>query len=87
MSATAGSYRAVVCGVLREVYAPLRNAEKLLSEHSGAAPRTTRNWLTEDHAPHGEHLIGLMAHCDELKQAIDRLVRETANAQIPDDHC
>lgn len=65
----------VVSSFLRQKFAPLKHAEKLIARASGATPRTVRGWLSGDHAPQSEHLINLMARYQELSIAINDLIR------------
>lgn len=70
------AYAETVHRVLREEFAPLKHATKILARMAGTTPRTAENWIAGLCAPQGAHLIRLMAHCDELKAEIDRLIQE-----------
>jgi hypothetical protein len=76
-------YAALVCGVLRERFAMLRGAEKLLARAAKVSPRTAENWLRGECAPNGEALLSLMAECDELALAILAEVARRRAARAP----
>lgn len=57
-------------------YGPRRHAPEMLARDAGTVPRTARGWLRREHAPHAEHLVALMAECDDLAQKINDLVKE-----------
>lgn len=69
-------YADVVFGFLDQRFRPLRGAEKLLARVAGCTPRTARGWLDHQHAPQGEHLLSLMAACDDLAADISKAVEE-----------
>lgn len=71
---TAIGYAPTVCDVLRREYSHLKSAAKIVAQKASVTPRTAENWLTGQNAPRGDELIRLMAECDELKAAIDKLV-------------
>jgi hypothetical protein len=73
---TATGYAPTVHGVLRDVFGPLKGAAKIIARKARVTPRTAENWLGGQNAPRGDELIRLMAECDELKAAIDKLVEE-----------
>lgn len=75
------AYAETVHRVLRAEFQPLKHATKILARLTGATPRAAENWLAGVCAPQGVHLIKLMAHCDELKAEIDRLIAEEKCAQ------
>lgn len=60
------AYPDLVGGFLRQRFGLLRGAEKLLARMARSSPRTAENWLRAECAPGGEHLLNLMAECDEL---------------------
>jgi hypothetical protein len=60
------TYPDLVGGFLRQRFGMLRGAEKRLARMAQCSPRTTENWLRGACAPGGEHLLNLMAECDEL---------------------
>lgn len=70
----AASYSDVVFGFLDQRFRPLRHAEKRLARLAGCTPRTARGWLNREHAPQGEHLLALMAECDDLAAEISNAV-------------
>ena len=57
-------------------YGQRRHAPEMLARDAGAVPRTARGWLRREHAPQAEHLVRLMAECDDLAQRINQLIRE-----------
>ena len=79
MTVTAEVYGNVVTTTLRAKFGPLRFASELLARLVGVAPATAQNWLEGKHAPRGAELIRLMARCDELSVAIQRLVEAERN--------
>lgn len=64
------AYPELIGGFLRQRFGLLRGAEKMLARMAGASPRTAENWLRLECAPTGEHLLNLMAECDELAGVI-----------------
>jgi hypothetical protein len=51
-----------------------RHSDKILARITRATPGTVKNWRRKRNAPSGEHLMRLIASCDELKAEIDQLV-------------
>jgi hypothetical protein len=72
---TTAVYVETVRASLRRTY--LRDAAKVVARLIGVSPRTAQSWLDGYNAPHGAHLIRLMAHNDDLAQEIMRLVEVT----------
>lgn len=71
MQLSAGpGYADLVGGFLRDRFGLLRGAEKILARKAHCSPRTVENWLRGECAPGGEHLLNLMAECDELAEVI-----------------
>ena len=64
------AYPDLVGGFLRQRFGMLRGAEKVLARMAHCSPRTVENWLRGACAPTGEHLLDLMAECDELAEVI-----------------
>jgi hypothetical protein len=64
------TYPQLIGGFLRERFAPLRHAEKLLARSARVSPRTAENWLRGECAPQGEALLNLLAECDGLADLI-----------------
>lgn len=75
------TYSDSICAVIREQFAPLRNAAKSLARLSGVSPRTAENWLQGTHAPNGESLVNLMSECREIEAEVLRLVAERRAAR------
>ena len=75
------TYPDLVGGFLRERFGLLRGAPKLLARLGRTSPRTAENWLRDKCAPSGEHLLSLMAECDELADIILAEVERRREAQ------
>ena len=65
------TYSEITTGYLREQFSALRHAAKIVARLAGVSPRTAENYLAGTHAPSGEALLNLLAHCDGLLARID----------------
>jgi hypothetical protein len=77
------AYPDLVSGFLRDRFGLVRGAEKRLARKAGCSPRTVENWMRGESAPAGEHLLNLMAECDELAAAIMAEVRRRKAVSTP----
>lgn len=66
----------VIWDVITRVYGERRHATELLARAAHTTPATAANWLRRKCTPQADNLIALMADCEELKEAVDRLVKE-----------
>lgn len=64
------TYSDLTTAYLRERFAPLKHAPKIVARMARVSPRTAENYLAAEHAPSGEALLNLMAHCDDLAALI-----------------
>jgi hypothetical protein len=60
------TYNDIIGSYLRERFAPLRHATKIIARIGRVSPRTAENWLSGTHAPQGEALLNLIGECDDL---------------------
>lgn len=67
-------YATVIALALGKSVGGSHHASKMLMRWTGACERTTKNWLSGDHGPSGQHLIALAQHSPEVRNAIEVLV-------------
>lgn len=73
------SYSRMVAMTLRQELGSTHSAVKTIMRWTGACERTVKNWLSEESAPSGEHLIELMRHSDcILRVVLQCAERDTA---------
>jgi len=66
----------VVREVLHRQFGVYKNSEKLLARAANVSINTASNWLRGRASPSLDNLIPLLASCDELADAINRLIQE-----------
>ncbi len=77
VSATVQQPSDVVRGVLRHEFGRFRNGIKLLAQAAGGvSPRTAEAWINGRASPSLQNIVPLMANCDALADAINKMVEE-----------
>lgn len=66
----------VIWDVIAKTFGDRKHAVKHLARAARTTPGTAKNWLSRRCTPQAENLIALMAELPELKEAVDKMVKE-----------
>lgn len=63
-------YAATISAALVNDLGDSHRSIKMIGRWTGACERTATNWLNGEAGPRGHHLVGLIAHSDEVLAAL-----------------
>lgn len=66
-------YQMAIAAALKRELGSSHRAVKTVMRWTGVSERTAKNWLAGSHGPAGEHLVGLMAHSQEVIKIVLKL--------------